>query len=142
MQIELKTQPRRKGPGEWVTQWLISAIGLALAARFVDGVELKANGTDAVFIVLGASAILGLLNILLKPLLILITLPVNILTLGLFTLVVNAVVLEAAVALVPDLHIDSLWTAIWAALLMSITSLILNSFLGSTQVRVQRGGQG
>jgi putative membrane protein len=137
MRIELKSRPR-KGPGQWVTQWLVSAVGLALAARFVNGVELTARGTDALLIILGASALLGLLNLLLKPFLILITLPVNILTLGLFTLAVNAVVLLAAVALVPGLRIASFWSAILAALVISLSSMLLNSLLGSAQIRIQR----
>ena len=138
MRFELKNQPR-KGALQWVNQWLLSAVGLALAARWVDGVHVAASGLEALVLVLGVAAVLGLLNILLKPFLILITLPVTILTLGLFTLVVNAVVLLAAVALVPGVRIDGLWTAVLAALVISLTSLILGALLGSTQLRVSRG---
>lgn len=139
LQVELSSRARR-GPAAWVTQWLASALGLALAARWLDGVHLDAVGGHAMLLVLGASAVLGLLNILLKPLLILITLPVNILTLGLFTLVVNAVVLLAAVALVPGVRIDGFGTAVLAALLLTATSLLLNALLGSPGLRVRRGG--
>lgn len=138
MRFELKSQPR-KGALQWVNQWLLSAVGLALAARWVDGVHVAAVGLEALVLVLGVAAVLGLLNILLKPFLILITLPVNILTLGLFTLVVNAVVLLAAVALVPGVRIDGLWTAVLAALVISLTSLVLGGLLGSTQLRIHRG---
>ncbi len=140
MRIELKTQARR-GPSQWVTQWLISAVGLALAGRWIEGVSIDAQGARALLIVLGAAALLGLLNLLLKPLLILITLPVTILTLGLFMLVVNALVLMTAVALVPGVHIDGFWPAFWTALLLSITSLVLNALLGSTRVSVGPGPQ-
>jgi len=140
MRIELRSQAPRRGPGQWITQWLVSAIGLALATRVLDGVELSSDGPTAVLTVLGASALLGLLNLLLKPLLILVTLPVNILTLGLFTLVINAVVLLAAVSLVPGLHINGFWNAVWAALIMSLSSMVLNSLLGSARIKVQRGG--
>jgi putative membrane protein len=75
---------------------LISAVGLALVARWVDGVGFSATGWEAVLTVLSASAVLGLLNLLLKPILLIVTLPVNIMTLGLFTLVVNGLVLWAA----------------------------------------------
>lgn len=141
MRIDIRTEGK-KGPSQWVTQWLISAVSLALAARWIDGVRIDADGLQAVLLVLGASALLGLLNLLLKPFLILITLPVNILTLGLFTLVINAVVLSAAVALVPDLHIAGFWTALWTALFLSISSGILNALLGSTRVSVGGRGQG
>jgi putative membrane protein len=142
MRIDISSQPRKKGPGQWVTQWLVSAIGLALASQWVSGVHLHAQGLSAAVIVLGASAVLGLLNLLLKPLIILITLPVNILTLGLFTLAVNAIVLMAAVALVPDLKIDGFWPALWAALVISLSSLILNALVGSNHVRIQRDKAG
>lgn len=138
MRFEMKSAPR-KGAFQWVTQWLISGVGLALAALWVDGVHISAPGLRGALLVLGVSAVLGLLNILLKPFLILITLPVTILTLGLFTLVVNAVVLLAAVALVPGVRIDGLWTAILAALVISLTSLILGSLVGDTKVKIQRG---
>jgi putative membrane protein len=137
MRIELNSRTER-GPAQWVTQWLISAVGLALAGRLFDGVHIDGSGAHALMLVLGASAVLGLLNLLLKPLLILITLPVNILTLGLFTLVVNAVVLLAAVSLVPGLRIEGFWTAVWAALFLAVSSMLLNALLGTTRVRVRR----
>lgn len=139
MRIDVSSRPR-KGPSQWVNQWLISAVGIALAARWIPGVHIDAQGGEAVLLVLGASAILGLLNLLLKPFLILITLPVNILTLGLFTLVINAVVLLSAVALIPDLRLDGFSTALLTALFLSICSGILNALLGSTRISVQRDG--
>jgi putative membrane protein len=122
-----------------VTQWLINAIALALAARWLPGVALVAEGREAVFIILGASAVLGLLNLLLKPVLILITLPVNVLSLGLFTLVINGVVLLTATTLVPGFTIDGFWHAVLAALFLSVTGMLLNALLGGSRLRVERG---
>jgi len=141
MRFEFSSRPQ-KGPGAWVTQWLVNAVGLALVARLVPGVRLQAaSGGEAVLAVLGGSAVLGLLNLLVKPLLLIITLPVNILTLGLFTLVVNGVVLWAVAALVPALSIAGFWTAVWAALCLSLATLALNALLGGARVSAGRGGR-
>ncbi|HTB22086.1 MAG TPA: phage holin family protein [bacterium] len=128
----------RKGILGWVTQWLVNACGLALVARTVGGVGLRVDsGTQALLTVLGAAAVLGLLNILLKPLLLLVTLPVNLLSLGLFTFVVNGLVLWLVAALVPDFSIAGFWTAVWAALCFSAFTLALNALLGSASLDVR-----
>lgn len=142
MRVEFGTLNPRKGPSHWVTQWLISAVGLALVARWVDGVSFKASGWEAVLTVLSASAVLGLMNLLLKPFLLIITLPVNIMTLGLFTLVINGLVLWAAAALIPAFSINGLWTAVWAALLLSILNLVLGGIFGSASLSVRTGRGG
>lgn len=141
MRIEVSNRSARRGPAQWVTQWLVSSIGLALAARWMPGVTLDAAGRHALLIVLGASAVLGLLNVLLKPVLILVTLPVNILSLGLFTLVINGLVLLAAASMVPGFHIDGVFHAVLAALFLSVFSLILNALMGGARLRVERGGR-
>jgi putative membrane protein len=139
MRIELSSTARRGGPAQWITQWLVSALGLTLAARWLPGVSLSATGTQALLIVLGAAAVLGLLNVLVKPLLILITLPINILSLGLFTLVINGGVLLMAASLVQGFEIRGFADAVLAALFLSIFNLILNALMGSTRLRVERG---
>jgi putative membrane protein len=142
LQFSFSSRPLRKGPGHWVTQWLISAVGLALVARWVDGVGFSATGWEAVLTVLSASAVLGLLNLLLKPILLIVTLPVNIMTLGLFTLVVNELVLWAAAYFIPAFSIHGFWTAVWAALVLSLLNLLLGAFFGgaSFSVRADKDG--
>jgi putative membrane protein len=130
----------RKGASAWVTQWLVNAVGLALVARFVDGVSLHAQGVpETLLLVLGSSAVLGLLNLLVKPFLIIITLPVNLLSLGLFTLVINGLVLWAVAALVPDFSIAGFSTAVWAALCFSAFTLCLNALLGGATLSIRAG---
>lgn len=131
----------KKGLGSWVTQWLVNAVGLALVARFVDGVRLEAaDPARAALTVLGAAAVLGLLNLLVKPFLILITLPVNILSLGLFTLVINGLVLWMVSAFMPGFAIAGFGTAVWAALCLSLCTMVFNALLGGADIRV-RGGR-
>lgn len=140
MRFEMNSQ-RARGPVAWVNQWLISATALALVAHFVGGMSLAAGGAEAAVTVLGAASVLVLLNLLLKPVLLLVTLPVNILSLGLFTLVINGVVLLAVAALVPGLAFSGFWSAVWAALWVSVLSLLLGALLGGARldVRVERG---
>ena len=72
---------------------------------------------------------------------VILTLPINILTFGLFTFVINALILELVSWLIPAFHIDTFWTAIGAAIVITIVSLLLNWFLrpDKVQVRVFRG---
>jgi len=83
--------------------------------------------------------VLALVNTWLRPLVVLLTLPINVLTLGLFTLVINALMLELVSWIIPAFHIDSFWTAVGAALVISLISFLLNWFLrpDKVQVRVQ-----
>jgi putative membrane protein len=142
LQVEIKSQPSKKGLKHQITQWLINAVAIVLVARWVRGVELQSSGTEALLTVLGASAVLGLLNMLLKPFLLLVTLPINILTLGLFTLVINGAVLALTATLVPDLHISGFWPSVIGALVLSIISLILNALFNnfSMSLKIKRGG--
>lgn len=124
MQVEIRSRPA-KGLKALITQWLINAIALVLVARYIHGVELDATGTDGLITVLGASAVLGLLNVLLKPFLLLITLPITVLSLGLFMLVINAAVLLVTANLVKGLVIHGFWPAFWGALLISFVNIVL-----------------
>lgn len=141
LRLEFSTRPRRgkqTGPAAWITQWLVNAVGLALLVRMVHGVTLSTSGPrESVLTVLGAAAVLGLLNLMVKPLVILVTLPVNILTLGLFTLVINGMVLWAVSALVPALAFASFGTAVWAALCLGACSMVLNALLGGATLSLR-----
>jgi putative membrane protein len=130
----------KRGAVSWITQWLVNSVGLALVIRTVPGVVLNASGgRDAMLAVMGASAVLGLLNLLVKPVLLVVTLPVNILTLGLFTLVINGLVLWSVAAFVPAFAIAGFWTAVWAALCFSVFTLAINALLGGATLSVRTG---
>ena len=141
MQIEIKQRPG-KGLKAMVTQWLTNAIALVLVARLVPGVQLASSGKDGLITVLGASAVLGLLNLLLKPFLILVTLPINILTLGLFTLIVNGAVLSLTSYLVNGFEVHGFWPAVLGALVLSVLNLVLSGIFNHFQfsLKVTRGG--
>jgi len=87
-----------------------------------------------------AALVLGLLNAFLKPLIVIITLPFNIMSLGLFTLVINGFLFFLASKLTQGFHVAGFWSAMWAALLFSVISFFLNLFTGGGNVRVRTGG--
>jgi putative membrane protein len=103
-------------------RWAILGIAIAVAAAFVNGVDIHGG----FFGYVGVAAVLGLVNALIRPVVRLLTLPLTVMTLGLFTLVVNALMLVIAAWLSPVLSIDSFWEAIVAAFIISVVSTILN----------------
>jgi len=105
-------------------RWLILTAAILAAAYLVDGIVV--TGFWAAFF---AAAILGFLNVFFKPTLIILTLPVNILTLGLFTLVINAALLKIASALIPGFDVHGFWPAVLGAVIVSIVSWLLNTLL-------------
>ena len=84
-----------------------------------------------------AAVVLALVNTYLRPLVVILTLPINILTLGLFTLVINGMMLELVSWLIPAFHIEGFWTAVGGALVISIVSCLLNLFLRPDRVQVR-----
>jgi putative membrane protein len=76
-----------------------------------------------------AAAVLGILNALFRPLLIVITLPINILTLGLFTFVINALLLKMVSGVVPGFYVQGFLSAVFGSLIISLVSWLLSSFV-------------
>lgn len=111
-----------------------------LALLLVDGLFTRIT-LDSWQTVLGAAAVLALVNAYVRPLVVLLTLPLNILTLGLFTFVINALMLKFVAWLIPGFHIATFWTAFGAALVISLVSTVLNWVLKPgrhIEVRVHR----
>jgi len=104
---------------------VINAFALWLAARFVDGIELSSEVVSILFVAL----IFGLLNAIIKPFAVLLTLPFMLLTLGLFTLVINAGMLLLTAHFSSALEVAGFWPAAIGALLISVVSSLLSAFL-------------
>ena len=100
--------------------WIISALAILAASYLLQGVHV-ANFTTA----LVAALVLGIINAFIKPLLILLTLPITILTLGLFTLVLNALLVLLASSFVKGFTVDGFWWAVAFSLVLSV----INAFL-------------
>jgi putative membrane protein len=107
-----------------VIRWLALTAAILICAYLIDGIQLSSFSSA-----LGAAAFLGILNALFRPVLILVTLPINILTLGLFTFVINAVLLLMVSGVVPGLEVSSFWSALGGALIISLISWLLSSFI-------------
>ena len=110
---------------KFLLRWLISAVALYIAARVVPGIHLG----DSAVVVLGVALVFGLVNALIRPLLSLLTCPLIILTLGLFTLVINAAMLLLTSALSRAVGltfvVEGFWPAFWGALIVSIVSFVV-----------------
>lgn len=95
----------------WLIPFVLSALSLLLAGYLVPGIHFTGIGAALV-----AAVVLGVVNILLRPLLILLTLPLSFLTLGIFVLVINGVCFALTAALVPGFQVHSFGSAFWGAL--------------------------
>jgi putative membrane protein len=109
----------------FLLRMLISAIGLLLASRLVPGVEIAATGT-----LLLAALLLGIVNAVVRPVVILLTLPITLFTLGLFLWVINAAMLGIVAWLLSGFRIAGLGSALLASLIVSITSWVGSWYIG------------
>jgi putative membrane protein len=104
---------------------LVTSGLVLLIAHFMPGVHV-ASFTTALIVAI----VLGLLNIFIKPILVILTLPVTILTLGLFLLVINALIILLCTNIVGGFHVDSFWTALIFSIVLSLLQSIMNGILG------------
>jgi len=116
----------------FLMRWLTNTVAVMVAANLIKGIECKTPSG-----LLVASLLLGILNALLRPLLVLLSLPLVIFTLGLFTLVINALLLYFVGSLVKSFVVADFWAAFWGALIISFVSLILNTLTGTGGTRVE-----
>ena len=104
-----------------IAKILISGIALMFTANLIDGIYV--DGWGSVFI---AAIILGIVNAIIRPVLLVLTLPLNLMTLGLFTFVVNGLVLKTVSGVVAGFDIVGIWPAIIGAIILSVVSTVLN----------------
>lgn len=100
---------------------VVNAIAFYVVAYLIPGVEI--TGWEALLVV---AVVWGIMAMLVRPLLVLLTLPVNIATLGLFTFVINALLLMLTARLVPGFEIVSFWVALLAAVMLSLVNMVLS----------------
>lgn len=114
-----------------IVRLIISAIAVLVTDLLLSGVSLgDMSETNGLLTALLVAAVLGLLNALLKPILVLLTLPVTVVTLGLFLLVINAVIVLIADKLIDGFTVQSFWWALGFSLLLSLIQGVLNAFDG------------
>ena len=108
-------------------RWSINLLALVVAGSVIKGIRIESLGTGVI-----AAGILGIVNAVIRPVVLILTLPINILTLGLFTLLINAAMLMLVSALVPGFMIDSFGAAFLGALITSLVSWGMNLFVSGS----------
>ena len=110
--------------GPFLTQWAITALALWVASHIFKGVKFDSTGALIV-----SALLLGFANAIVRPLLIVLTLPLTLLTFGLFLLVVNALVILLVSALVKGFRLSGFWTALFASLFVSVLSVLIGAIV-------------
>ena len=108
----------------FLIQWLVSGLAIIITAYLLPGVRVT-----GFFAAMVTALILGLINAVIRPVLILLTLPLNILTLGLFTLVINALLVMLAAAVVPGFAVQGFWWALLFGLVLAIINFALGAIV-------------
>jgi putative membrane protein len=109
----------------FVIRLFVNALALAFAAWLLDGIEMSGDFFDVLLVAL----VFGLLNAILKPILLFFSIPLLILTLGLFALVVNAVMLMVTARLLDDFAVSGFWSALLGSMVISIVTMVLGGAL-------------
>ena len=120
-----------------ITRLVIVALSLWLASEIVPGFEVRGGWT-----LIGTAILLGMVNAVVRPVLVVLTLPFTILTLGLFLVVINASMLGLVAAMFDGFTIESFWSAVLASLIISIMGWLASWLIGPrgrVEVLVQRG---
>lgn len=106
-----------------IVNWLISAMVIFVVAYLLPGVHMESFVTA-----LAVAVVLGVMNVIIKPILFVLTLPVTVLTLGLFTFVINAFLIVVTDAIVPGFKVDGFWWALLYSVLISIVTAVLRQY--------------
>ncbi len=118
---------------DFFLQWAFTAFSLWLASLVFKGLKFDNGGSLAI-----AALLLGLANAVVKPLLIILTLPLTLLTFGLFILVINALVMLLVASMIKGFKVSSFWTAFFASLFISLLSIVFGAvFSGSPETTLE-----
>jgi putative membrane protein len=115
----------------FVIRWLVTTVAVMAASSIIHGIRY-----DNVASLIGAALLLGILNAFLRPVVLILSVPLILLTLGLFILVVNALMLYLVPEIVTGFHVESFGSAFWGAIIISIVSWILSAFFKGSDGRV------
>ncbi len=108
----------------FIIQLIISTLAVLITAYLLPGVEIVDNNFFTALIV---AAVLAFLNAIVKPIMIILTIPITFVTLGLFLLVINALIILLAAKIVDGFHVDGFWWALLFSLILSIVTSVLES---------------
>lgn len=109
----------------FIIRVLIVAVGLWLASKIIPGVEIS-DGTSLLL----AALVLGIINAIVRPVVVIMTLPLTILTLGLFLLIINAAMVSLTAWMLDGMTVAGFWSALFASIVVAVTGWIGSSFIG------------
>jgi putative membrane protein len=115
----------------FVFRWMITTLAVMIAPVFISGIRYDTLGA-----LIGAALLLGILNAFVRPVLLILSAPLILVTLGFFILVINALMLRLVPSVVLGFHVDSFGSAFWGALVISVISWILSAFFRGSDGRV------
>lgn len=115
----------------FVFRWIATTVAVMVAASIIHGIRYDTVGS-----LIGAALLLGILNAFVRPVLLILSAPLILLTLGFFVLVVNSLMLLVVPSIVSGFHVDSFWSAFWGAIIISIISWMLSAFFRGSDGRV------
>jgi putative membrane protein len=118
----------------FLKSWVINTLAVLVAVRIVPGIRFTDNNLWTPFI---AALVLGILNTFIRPVLMFLALPLLIVSLGLFTFVINALLLCAVSLLLKDFKVDGFWAAFFGGLAISIIAGLLNVLTGTSRSRIR-----
>jgi putative membrane protein len=115
----------------FVIRWIITTIAVVVTAWIIPGIRVQGTGAT-----LGAALLLGILNAFARPVLLLLSAPLILLSLGFFILIINALLLYLVPTFVPGFVVDSFGSAFWGAIVIGLVSWVLSAFFRGSDGRV------
>ncbi len=109
--------------GSYIIKWVVTSLAFGVTAYLLPGIK-----TDSVLTILIAALVFGLVNAFIKPFVLLITLPINVMSLGLFTLIINGFMIWITSKIVTDFHVESFWWGVLGAIFISMITGLLGNF--------------
>jgi len=119
------------GARRFVFRWAITTVAVMVASSVIRGIHY-----DTIAALIGASLLLGILNAFVRPILLILSAPLILISLGLFIFVVNALMLLVIPKVVIGFHVESFWSAFWGAIIISVVSWLLSAFFRGSDGRV------
>ena len=115
----------------FVFRWAVTTVAVMVASSLLHGIRY-----DSVAALIGAALLLGVFNAFIRPVLLILSAPLILVTLGFFILVVNALLLLLVPSIVSGFHVDGFWSAFWGAIIISLISWLLSAFFRGSDGRV------
>ena len=115
----------------FVFRWAVTTVAVMVASSLLHGIRY-----DSVAALIGAALLLGIFNAFIRPVLLILSAPLILVTLGFFILIVNALLLLLVPSIVSGFHVDGFWSAFWGAIIISLISWLLSAFFRGSDGRI------